>query len=352
MRIASLPILFLLAFCNQLVAQQNNYFRDNADSPVIQYAGEQQPTALLRGSNNSRSGAVQVPTDNQTSYFESSNGRVLIFNDDQNGNAGSNNLTLETAQAAAGNGGGESDGGGNGTNPAQNITTFIVSNEFYGLNGGNQINTTYTRLKFPVYEKRGAFLLEVPYVFYDFTDQFPASPQLGGLGDIKIQFSYNTFVSCNKKFTMLNIFEAFIPSADTALLATAPGQNELTAFNLGTGKYVMGTGIGFVYAPQPNFIIAPLYLYEASVAGDDARPEIRRGKWRIFAMYAFENGAYLLPEFQVLTNYLSGNNDIYIAPEVGYSSKGTTLYVKPGFGIDPDINDREWGFEVGARIAF
>lgn len=54
-------------------------------------------------------------------------------------------------------------------------------------------------------------------------------------------------------------------------------------------------------------------------------------------------------EFQSLTNYLTGNNDFYIAPEIGYSSKGTTAYIKPGVGIDPDANDRQWGIEFGFR---
>ena len=88
------------------------------------------------------------------------------------------------------------------------------------------------------------------------------------------------------------------------------------------------------------------------MAGDDARPEVRRGKWRIFGMYAWKSGLYVLPEFQVLTNYLSGNNDTYVAPEVGYSAKETTLYLKPGIGINPDLNDRQWGIEFGARVQF
>lgn len=254
-----------------------------------------------------------------------------------------------SAAGGTGSGGGQTD---NGTNPAQNITTFIASNEYYELDGGNQINTSYARLKFPIYDKRGSFLLEIPFTFYDVTAQFPAAPQVGGLGDVKFQLNYNTCISCDKKLTMINFLEFFVPSADTALVATPPGENELTAFNLGTGKYVLGPGMGFVYAVQPNFIIAPLYFYEASVAGDDERPEIRRGKWRVFGMYAWESGWYTLPELQVLTNYQTGDNDTYVAPEVGYASKGTTLYCKPGIGVNPDINNRQWGIEFGARVQF
>jgi hypothetical protein len=41
-----------------------------------------------------------------------------------------------------------------------------------------------------------------------------------------------------------------------------------------------------------------------------------------------------------------------VAPEIGYSRKGTTAYVKPGVGIDPDFNDRQWGLEIGFRVQY
>lgn len=243
-------------------------------------------------------------------------------------------------------------GQGNGTNPAENITTFIVSNEYYELDGGNEISTTYARFKFPICNQRGSVLFETPYTFYDVTASSPMAPQIGGLADIKFQISYNSLVSDDHKVTVINFLEAYIPSADNAAVGVKPGGNTLTAFNLGTGKYVLGPGIGMVFAIEPNFIIAPLYFFEASVAGDNSKPEIRRGKWRLFAMYAFEGGEYLLPELQILTDYFSGNNDIYFAPEFGRSKDGFTFYAKPGFGIAPDTNDRQWGMEFGLRINF
>ncbi|WP_145248391.1 hypothetical protein [Aeoliella mucimassa] len=261
-------------------------------------------------------------------------------------------MGMTPSSAPASGGASDSAKQDNGTNPAQNITTCIVSNEYYELDGGNQINTSYARLKFPIYDKRGSLLVEVPFTYYDFTAQFPESPEVGGIGDVKFQVSYNTWTSCDKKLTMINFLEFYVPSADTVAVGVPPGGNELTAFNVGTGKYVLGPGMGFVYMAQPNFIIAPLYFYETSIAGDGDRPMIRRGKWRIFAMYAWQSGAYILPEFQIVTNYKTGNNDTYIAPEFGYSSKGTTLYCKPGAGLSPDQNDRQWGFELGMRVQF
>lgn len=238
----------------------------------------------------------------------------------------------------------------NGTNPAQNATTAIISNEYYRLSGGNQINNTYFRLKFPVYEKRGAVIFEVPFNYYDV--EFPIDGEVGGLGDIKVQFNYNAWVSCDKRLTVLTMLESFIPSADNVLLTQIPDSNQFTALDIGTGQFVLGPGLGLVYAPRKNLIIAPLYFYEGSVAGIDSRPEINRGKLRVFMMYARPNGSYLLPEFQMVSNFNTGNEDVYVAPEVGLSRKGTTIYVKPGIGIAPGINDREWGLEFGGRIMF
>jgi hypothetical protein len=250
---------------------------------------------------------------------------------------------------AGGAGGGQDD---NGTNPAQNATTFIATNEFFHIKGDNNINTTYARLKFPIYDKRGSVLLEIPFVHYDLRGLDPRLPQVGGLGDIKIQGSFNTWTSESKKLTLIHFLEFYIPSADNALVGRVQNPNEFIAFNLGTGKYVLGPGLGFVYAIRPNFIFAPLYFYEASVAGDPNRAMIRRGKFRIFAMYALPSGLYALPEFQAVTNYFNGNTDFYFAPEIGYSHKRTTIYVKPGFGIDAEPGDRLWGIEFGARVMF
>ncbi len=247
----------------------------------------------------------------------------------------------------------QADGGGqqdNGTNPAQNAKTAIIANEFYHLDGGNEINTVYVRLKFPILEKRGALLIEVPYKWYDLTS--PIEGEVGGLGDVKLQLSYNACASDDRQWTFITFLEMFIPSADNILFNFIADSNQFTALDVGSGKYVLGPGAGVVYAPRSNFIIAPLYFYEGSVAGDDNRPDISRGKFRFFMMYAWPSGLYLLPEFQLVTNFKTWNNDAYVAPEVGYSTKGSTFYIKPGLGIAPDTNDRAWGVEFGVRVLF
>lgn len=230
----------------------------------------------LRPSSPPDSGGVGLPVSSRPKASTSAS--FLVAQEEGEGSG-----SQSTMGQPDGSGGGSASEN-NGTNPAQNATTFIVSNEYYTLRGGNRINVTYARFKYPWCEKQGALVFEVPYVYYNLQATFPNLPQIGGLGDVRIQGSYNTWTSDDKRLTLINFLEIFLPSADNAIVTRGPGGNELTAFNLGTGKYVLGPGVGFVYAIQPNFIFAPLYFYEASAFGSSNRPDIRRGKWRVFAM--------------------------------------------------------------------
>jgi hypothetical protein len=255
----------------------------------------------------------------------------------------------EPKDGTAGGAGGEADED-NGTNPAQNTRTVMVTNECYNLDGGNRINTTFLRFKFPMLERRGALIVEIPINYYNLDN--PVSAQVAGFGDIKFQLNYNAWISDDKKTTFVTMLEMFIPSADNILLTRIANPNQFIAQSIGTGKYILGPGIGFVYAIEKNFIVAPLYFYEVSVAGIDAQPDISRGKLRVFLMYAWPSGLYVLPEFQVVTDFLNSNNDVYFGWEVGYSTKGSTFYIKPGIGICPNPGDREWGIEFGLRVQF
>jgi hypothetical protein len=251
--------------------------------------------------------------------------------------------------APAGGGGG---GGNNGTNPAVPVSSFSAQNEYFALKGGDSINTVYTRFKYPWFGGKGGVTLEIPYVYYDLSGSSPTLPHVGGLGDVAINTTYNLWQSESKKIIVVGLFNTFIPTADNLLVSRPLPVGSVAAFNLGTGKYVLAPGLAFVYAFAPNFFVAPTYLFEASVAGNQFSPDIRRGKFRLFAMYAWKSGVYLLPEFQALTNYRNGSTDFYVAPELGYITKGTTVFIKPGFGLDAMPGEREWGISFGARINF
>ncbi len=258
-------------------------------------------------------------------------------------------LTGEGAAPSGGAGGG---GHNNGTNPAAPATTFAVQNEYFRLKGGDSINTVSARFKFPWLGGKGGVTLDIPFVYYDLSGSAPNVPHIGGLGDVSVNSSYNFWSSEDKRLTVVGLFNAYVPTADNLLLNRPLPEGSLAAFNLGTGKFVLAPGVAVVYAFAPNFFVAPVYLFEGSAWGNAARPDIRRGKFRLFAMYAWESGVYLLPEFQALTNYRNGGTDFYLAPELGYSFKGTTLQVKPGFGLGAKPGEREWGLSFGAKINF
>jgi hypothetical protein len=108
-----------------------------------------------------------------------------------------------------------------------------------------------------------------------------------------------------------------------------------------------------VYAFIATSIFAPIYQHEFSYAGDPNRPNIHRGVVRVYFMNAWQSGLYVLPEAQLLIDYTNTNRlDVFPMPEVGYSRKGTTFFVKPGLGINPGPNNRKVGVNFGIRQDF
>ncbi len=63
-------------------------------------------------------------------------------------------------------------------------------------------------------------------------------------------------------------------------------------------------------------------------------------------------GIYALPEIQPLYDFEEDHFSFWVGPEIGkVLAPGRILYLKPGFGVDPDAKegDRDWTFEVGFR---
>jgi hypothetical protein len=241
--------------------------------------------------------------------------------------------------------------GGNGTNPADTARRFVLRNEYLELGGGVVVNTSIARFSFPAFEKRGAVSFELPFNYID--TRLPNLGQVGGLGDFKLGLSYNLFTSESKQLTILGGADFWVPSADNVLLGRRADTNTFTFQDIGTGKFRAGPFAGMVYAFDPTLIVAPIYQHEFSFAGDGTRADINRGIVRLFAMKAFESGFYLLPEAQLLIDYRNGGDiDAFLAPEVGFSRKGTTIFAKPGFGINPDANNRYYGINFGIRQDF
>jgi hypothetical protein len=192
----------------------------------------------------------------------------------------------------------------------------------------------------------------------------PIAPSaVSGIGDILFRLFTIPWYKPDKTFKVLAGVDLYVPSAQGELVF--PNSSSALAFvSLGTGKYRAAPAAGFVWAPRPNMLIAPLYWYDVSFAGDPERSQVRLGKFKFFAMYAYPFGLYFLPELQVVSNYSSmpsevavllRRTDVFVRPEIGQvlSKDGTTFYLKPGWGIDdPRPLNRKWGVEGGFRLTF
>jgi hypothetical protein len=256
------------------------------------------------------------------------------------------------AAAPAGGGSGQGDGDGdNGTNPAENARRFVLRNEYIELGNGILVNTTVARFSVPMFGKRGSLAIELPFNYLD--PRVPAVGPVGGLGDIKMGVSFNLWASENRRVTILGGADFWAPTADNILLTRPLNTNTITFQDIGTGKFRAAPFAGFVYAFDPSFLIAPIYQHEFSFAGDESRAAIHRGLVRVFLMKAWATGVYVLPEAQILIDYENrGDLDVFLAPEVGFSRKGTTFFAKPGFGISPGDNNRYFGVNFGIRQNF
>ncbi len=198
----------------------SNYFRPNSDQTASDQPVE---STISREPNDGLSQAI---------------GQALSATSDTTG----------SSAAAA-------EAGDNGTNPASNMTTAIIANSFFQLDGGNKINTTFFRLKYPVLDKKGGFLVEIPFQYLDLTN--PLAVQAGGLGDLKFQFSYNLFTNPCRKTTFITYNELYIPSADNVLLTGVPDSNQFISLELGSGKFVFGQGVGMVWHRNPASFLLP-----------------------------------------------------------------------------------------------
>lgn len=237
----------------------------------------------------------------------------------------------------------------NGTNPAEYVRSVLVTNHFVKLKNGGNLNTSLLQFKWPIYHGRGGLLFEAPYSTYD--HKRDNMDRVGGFGDLKGQVNYSVYTTSDNTGTLVAYLEAFIPSADDKLLSEISNSNDLTVLDIGTRRYVLGPGIGYVWAPLPNFFFAETFFYEFDVAGND-RDEVSRIQARWFAMYAWENGFYIMPEIRGLSNHVRDDQDYAWASEVGFTANRTTFYAKTDNGLSSDGIRRDWGVEFGVRMNY
>ena len=164
------------------------------------------------------------------------------------------------------------------------------------------------------------------------------SPDEFGIGDLNLR-AFGPIGQAGN-FSFLAGVEMFFPTASEDLL--------------GSGKFTISPIFVPMYSGGPNWFIAPMiFPYRTDFAGEGGRASIDLTLCRCFAMYAWENGFYILPELQPIYDWNNDEFSLYAMPEVGkILAPGRIAYTKPGIGIDPDENEREWGLEIGFRYFF
>jgi hypothetical protein len=141
-----------------------------------------------------------------------------------------------------------------------------------------------------------------------------------------------------------------VPTGDSDLLWDLT-HSDFARLRSGAGDFVLGPGLGLVWGPQANMFCATTYTFyfdPSTHAGED----IRQGAWRMFMMYEWESGMYVMPEVGEIREFdRDGKLEMVMSSEMGYLHHGTTFFTKMLSGYDFGIR-RDWGLEFGIRWNF
>ncbi len=179
-----------------------------------------------------------------------------------------------------------------------------------------------------------------------------------GFGDLNLRFFYKPeswrgdLKEAGKSWNIMPVLETTLPTASDDVLG-----GETTIMSPGF-TFVMdlpgGPPFGLGFIAMMNFF--DFDIDKKSSAGTDV--ERFRGRW--FWMQPLSkpgpnlgDGLYMLTEFQPVYDFRTDDFDFWMGPEFGKIIKeGQIVYVKPGFGFDPDTTDRKFTLEVGYRYFF
>jgi hypothetical protein len=130
---------------------------------------------------------------------------------------------------------------------------------------------------------------------------------------------------------------------------------------LGSKAWILSPFFAVVADMPLHGFIAAMNFFDFSPVRDTSTKNTGRFRGRWFYMQPltppdlgpYLGGWYLLPEFQPVYDWENTNFSFWIGPELGKMlAPGRIVYLKPGFGVDPDDEERDWTFEVGFRWFF
>ncbi len=129
---------------------------------------------------------------------------------------------------------------------------------------------------------------------------------------------------------------------------------------LGTEQVRLGPSFIWVHDipkwPGPGAFFAAMNFYIFDIFGDDdvENTSMYVGRWFVMLPLNAKHKIYALPEFQPIYDFENDHFSFWVGPEIGKmigDDGKNVVYLKPGFGVDPDaaFGDREFTFEIGWR---
>ncbi len=162
-----------------------------------------------------------------------------------------------------------------------------------------------------------------------------------GIGDMNLRFLYR--IGSFAGMDWLAAMEFVFPTASEDVLGNETFLVKPAIINV--------ADIGFW--PAPGAFFAMMHFYTRDAWKDSTRPDVEQYIGRYFFMLPLHpSGIYALPEVQYIYDWEAEHGSLWIGPEIGkLLAPGRIIYLKPGWGIDPDEDkgDRKFSFEVGFR---
>jgi hypothetical protein len=222
-----------------------------------------------------------------------------------------------------------------GTNPAILSRTLSISNEYRFLPDDSYYNQTLIRYTEPFADGKMSARFTLPLNATDVSgdDEF-------GIGDIALKFSWIPYVSRQQAFVLST--EVYAPTASEDIL--------------GTGKWVVAPGITWAWFVSPEVILAPAYIQNWSVAGDDDRLDVNRGDFDFYVVYRPHGKRWWITSDLTVSHDFESDStpadwEVTFGRNLKVFEDGAALngYIRPGIGFG---HDRAYDFniEVGLTL--
>ncbi len=168
-----------------------------------------------------------------------------------------------------------------------------------------------------------------------------------GIGDMNLRFMLRTD---QKLFggDVMYALQVDLPTATQNFLGTE--QTRLAPSFIWVKDIPQWPGPGAFFAAM-NFYFFDVETLSETDAGDTS---MYVGRWFVMLPLNAKHKIYALPEFQPIYDFEESHFSFWVGPEIGKligDDGKNVVYLKPGFGVDPDApnGDRDFTFEIGWR---